>query len=99
MSGDFVPLLKKPASDTAPSFRVKVVPGAGPAEPFLPCPRPEPPLLPNASAHAPGDAAAANGHTAAHSEPKVTLDREGDRIVGIRIECPCGRVTELTCVY
>ena len=31
--------------------------------------------------------------------PFVTLQREGDRVTGIRIECHCGQVIELTCSY
>lgn len=96
MSGDFVPLMKKASADSSPSFRIKVVPGAGePAAPFLPCPRPE------ASASSPGGASALGGAAAsqAHGQPQITLEREGDRIVGIRVQCPCGQVTELTCLY
>jgi hypothetical protein len=33
------------------------------------------------------------------SGPNVTLQREGDRVTGIRIECQCGQVIELTCSY
>jgi hypothetical protein len=32
-------------------------------------------------------------------QPVVTLDREGERVTGIRIECVCGQVIELTCSY
>jgi len=32
-------------------------------------------------------------------EPKVTLQREGDRITGIHIQCSCGQVMELACQY
>ena len=32
-------------------------------------------------------------------EPKVSLQREGDRITSIHIECTCGRVIELACDY
>ena len=31
--------------------------------------------------------------------PTVTLQREGDRITGIRVECSCGQVIELACSY
>jgi hypothetical protein len=31
--------------------------------------------------------------------PVVTLDREGERVTAIRIECVCGQVIELTCSY
>lgn len=32
-------------------------------------------------------------------KPVVTLQREGERVTGIRIECICGQVIELTCSY
>jgi hypothetical protein len=31
--------------------------------------------------------------------PVVTLQRSGDLISGIRIQCSCGQVIELNCVY
>ena len=33
------------------------------------------------------------------AKPSVTLKREGDIVTGIRIQCGCGRVTELSCIY
>jgi len=32
-------------------------------------------------------------------EPRVTLQREGDRITGITIHCMCGQVLNLSCSY
>lgn len=32
-------------------------------------------------------------------EPRLTLQHEGDRIAAIRIQCTCGQVIELACVY
>jgi hypothetical protein len=32
-------------------------------------------------------------------EPRVTLQRDGDRVASIRIHCGCGQVIELACVY
>lgn len=31
--------------------------------------------------------------------PSVTLQRQGDVVSGIRIECGCGQVIELACTY
>jgi hypothetical protein len=31
--------------------------------------------------------------------PSVTLQKQGDVVSGIRIECGCGQVIELACVY
>ena len=32
-------------------------------------------------------------------EPKVTLQREGERVTAIHIECTCGLIIELACDY
>lgn len=34
-----------------------------------------------------------------HGPPKVTLEKQGDIITHIRIECSCGQITELKCEY
>jgi hypothetical protein len=31
--------------------------------------------------------------------PSVTLRRQGEAVCGIRVECVCGQVIELECVY
>jgi hypothetical protein len=46
------------------------------------------------SVSANGAAASSDG-----AEPKVTLERKGDRVSRIRIECCCGHVIELDCDY
>ena len=33
------------------------------------------------------------------AQPVVTLQREGDRVTQIRIQCVCGQVIDLECVY
>ena len=35
----------------------------------------------------------------ASGQPAVTLQRESERITGIRVECACGQVIELACSY
>jgi hypothetical protein len=34
-----------------------------------------------------------------HGPPKVSVERQGEKISHIRIECSCGQVTELKCEY
>ncbi len=34
-----------------------------------------------------------------HCEPRVLLQRDGERVSGIRIQCACGQIIELACVY
>ena len=35
----------------------------------------------------------------AGTKPNVTLQRDGDRVTQIRIQCVCGHVIELDCLY
>ena len=48
-------------------------------------------------------ATSAFAHTHAASmgtgKPVVTLQRDGERVAGIRIECVCGQIIELACSY
>ncbi len=39
------------------------------------------------------------GGSEAHGKPIVTLQRNGDVISGIRVQCGCGAVVDLACVY
>jgi len=32
-------------------------------------------------------------------EPRVTVQRDGDRVTHLRIQCTCGQIIELACVY
>jgi hypothetical protein len=32
-------------------------------------------------------------------EPRVTVQRDGDRVTHLRIQCTCGQIMELACVY
>ncbi len=32
-------------------------------------------------------------------EPRLSVQRDGERIANIRIQCSCGQVMELACVY
>ena len=48
-------------------------------------------------AHAP--AVCADAGSPSSREPVVTLQKDGDRVIGIRIECGCGQVIELACSY
>ena len=80
---DPVPTPGRTTGGTASSL--KVVPKGEAGTSFSPLQSPG-----SAHAHA---AASATG------KPVVTLQREGERITGIRIECNCGQVIELACSY
>jgi hypothetical protein len=91
MSAAFVPLV--PGVSTMPNLatptRLKPISAQAPAvfEPATPAK-----LKPEPSAPAPVP------HVV-HGPPKITLERQGDLITHIRIECSCGQVTELKCEY
>jgi hypothetical protein len=64
------------------------------------------PITPASTQFQPGPPASAkvepNGSPAphaAHGEPKITLERQGETITHIRVQCGCGQVIELKCEY
>jgi hypothetical protein len=89
MSDAFVPLAAKvPADNSAELFRLKVLANAnGTAVPFQPI------GAPRGGSPAQG----AHGEHTGHSQ--VSLVRDGDRITSVRVQCACGEVIELQCVY
>ena len=32
-------------------------------------------------------------------EPRVSVQRDGDRVTSIRVQCSCGQVLDIACVY
>ncbi|HUD49589.1 MAG TPA: hypothetical protein VMR33_22370 [Candidatus Baltobacteraceae bacterium] len=87
MSDKFVPLLPQAAPVKEPAFASlswKVLPQAPAASAFEP--------LAPASAEQPRSPEDC-------SKPIVTLQRKGDAVSGIRIQCGCGKIIELTCVH
>jgi hypothetical protein len=84
----FVPLILaggKSKEDAGSGFRLKIV--TQPAG--------------EAVCRAPSSASKVETPAGSHalSEPVLSVQREGDRITGIRIECGCGQVIELACLY
>lgn len=47
--------------------------------------------------HAPSEPGRAEAENC--TDPKITLEREGDRVTRIKIQCLCGRNLELACEY
>ena len=80
---DPIPTLAARSSSTP--VNLKVVPKGESTPAFIPLQSPDAPHV-----HGPAGNA---------GEPVVTLQREGDRVTGIRVECGCGQVIELTCSY
>ena len=86
MSDSFVPLVATPISSGENSIlQLKVLPqGQSEANAaFEPLPAP-------GRAEPPDKAC---------GRPSVTLQRQGEVVSGIRIECGCGQVIELACAY
>jgi hypothetical protein len=84
MSDTFTPLVTTPVSSgEAGMFLLKVLPQAEAKAVFEPL------------------AGAARPEPPAKScaPPSVTLQRQGEMVSGIRIECGCGQVIELACVF
>lgn len=82
----FIPLTPAlPAASDRPDFMVTVKSQTESHQPFQ-------------SLEQTGVAPAAAIHTPA-CEPRVSVQQEGDRISAIRIQCVCGQVIELACVY
>jgi hypothetical protein len=44
-------------------------------------------------------AAKTGERSAKNCEPQLSLQRDNDRITNIRIECSCGQIIDLSCVY
>ena len=40
-----------------------------------------------------------NGSEKKIGEPRVTVQRDGDRVTHLRIQCTCGMIMDLACVY
>ena len=53
----------------------------------------------SSEAGAPGSASSVTSPRVSTCEPCVTVQREGDHVAGIRVQCSCGQVVDLACVY
>ena len=40
-----------------------------------------------------------NGGEKKIGEPRVSVQRDGDRVTHLRIQCTCGQILDLACVY
>ena len=86
-SQSFVPLSAAPAPPAAREFRLAVLnaPGAEKKPVFHSLE----PLRP----------AAGNGAEKKICEPRVTVQRDGARVTHLRIQCTCGQIMDLACLY
>jgi len=85
----FMPLTAEvTAEDKNREFRVTVIPRETAAPPFQ-----------SLSQVAAGASGMNEPHHKNNCEPRLTVQRHGDRITNIRILCSCGQLMELACVY
>jgi hypothetical protein len=84
----FLPLTSATTGDKNRDFRVTVIPQAESVPGFK--------NLTQIGAAETANAAAGSGK---NCEPRLSLQRDGDRIASIRVQCSCGQVMDLACVY
>jgi hypothetical protein len=84
----FQPLTTATATDENRPFRVTVLPKTPPAAAFQNL---------GQMVAAAAETKAAHGRNSC--EPQLTVQREGERITGFRIQCGCGQVMEVACDY
>ena len=84
----FVPLTTVATTGEPKAFHVTVVPQAESSRPFKT-------LEPAAFAAEKVESPAGKKNC----EPRLSIQRDGERITGLRLECGCGQVMELACVY
>ena len=83
----FTPLTAAPQKPEPREFRVKILPQTQLARPFQS-------LETHAGAPQSGPAGVKK-----NCEPRVSVQRDGDRVTHIRVECTCGQVMDMACVY
>ncbi len=101
MTLPFVPMMPGLAEPPEASSVVRLKPVAHSSTPFQPtCPAaPAPEAIQPETAPAPPEAPPVHVPEPPHGDPKITIERQGETITHIRIQCGCGQVMELKCEY
>ncbi len=84
----FVPLTAAAASPERRNFSVTVIPGEGQ--------KPEKNFQSLGTPSSASPPAVTENKTC---EPRVSVQRDGDRVTHLRIQCTCGQVMDLACLY
>lgn len=107
MPGNFVPIVKGPPQtaqqQSKTSNKINVLSGSAGVK-LGAIPLVAPTEAPHAGspppATSPPSFAAMAPHAGQnHGAPKITFQKDGERITQIRVQCPCGQIIELNCVY
>lgn len=88
----FVPLTAAPPPAGPREFHVAILNGHDHGK----APEANPGFQSLESSHPPGQAAPGERKL---QEPRVTVQRDGDRVTHLRIQCTCGQIMDLACVY
>jgi hypothetical protein len=83
----FVPLTAAPVSGENREFHVTVIPQTEQPQSFQSLEQ----AVPSATSVA--------SPTKRLCEPRLSVQRDGDRVTSIRIQCTCGQVMDVACVY
>ena len=86
----FVPLTTAGAAGNNREFQVTVIPQPKPGQTTTALERPAPAVI---------ESSPLPLGNKKHCEPYMSMQRDGDRITGIRIQCSCGQVIDLACLY
>lgn len=87
MSTDFVPFLPLAGPlGSARGFEPKILQSGSSTKPAI-----QPAVM--------GDGRPEMGAGHERCEPRVTVERTGDKVTRIQVHCNCGQVIELSCVY
>lgn len=84
----FVPLTAMPAAAGQREFHVGIIPRNEHFRPFKSLEK---------KSLAPGETALSDEKR--FCEPRISVQRDGDRVTSIRVQCTCGQVMDLACVY
>jgi hypothetical protein len=94
----FVPLTSAAAAPPQREFRVAILNGHDHSATTDASPGPKTGFHSLEAQHSVALSGGASGEKK-FGEPRVTLQREGDRITHLRIQCTCGQIIDLACVY
>ncbi|MGA2245141.1 MAG: hypothetical protein ABSH48_09095 [Verrucomicrobiota bacterium] len=93
----FVPLTAAPAPSSPREFRLAVVNGPDHSDGHRKAAGPD--GFQSLEAARPVAVSLAAGAEKKIGEPRVSVQRDGDRITHLRIQCSCGQIIDLACVY